>query len=341
MLLRLRNRYFFFLDVIFLSLTPALALALRLDGFVHLQRYVRPLLLFVMIFVSLKLIVFLLGGLYSRYWRYASIEELVLILELAGVAGVVELITFFMMPIFVQTLPRSLPFLDILLAVLAIAFPRFSVRLLARRRDRRVQGKRVIIVGAGDAGQLLAREMRQNPTLGLDLVGFIDDDVQKQGLQLRGVPILGGRERIAELVREYKIQEIIIAIPSAPGRVVRQIVDACHQAGVTTRILPGFAELLNGDVSLRRLRSVQINDLLRREPVRTDTSAVAELVRGKRVLVTGAGGSIGAELCRQVWQFGPSQLILLGHGENSVFNIYMNCGGAGLAWMPRMECLPR
>ncbi len=321
-LLRLRNRYFFFLDIIFLSLMPILALALRLDGFVQLQRYARPLLLFVMVFASLKLIVFLLGGLYSRYWRYASIEELVLILELMGVAGVVELVVFFMMPRLAQALPRSLPFLDILLVVPAITLPRFSVRLLARRRDRRVHGQRVLIIGAGDAGQLLAREMRQNPTLGLDLVGFIDDDVQKQGLQLRGVPILGGRQRIAEVVRDYKIQQVVIAIPSAPGRIIRSIVDACNAIGVKQRILPGFDELLNSDVSLRRLRSVRINDLLRRDPVQTDIVAVEKLLRGRRVLVTGGGGSIGSELCRQIWRCHPAELILLGHGENSIFGIY-------------------
>ncbi len=324
----LRNRHFFLLDVFFLSLTPILALLLGADGLSRAFSYWIPLIWYTVLSVLAKEIIFLAFGLYRRYWRYASIEELLLILKAVGSAALLLLILFFLA--FTPPLPRSLPFIDALLTVAVVAGPRFAVRLWYRQQKDHIGAtKRVLIYGAGDAGQLLAREMQQNPALGYDLVGFLDDDPQKQGLRLRGIPILGGRDAIPEIVREYRVQEIIIAMPSAPGRVIRQIIDVCKGTGVETRILPGFADMLNGDVSVRRLRQIKIEDLLRRDPVQTDIRAVQHLIRGKRVLITGAGGSIGAELCRQVWQFGPAQLILLGHGENSVFNIYHELRGRG------------
>ena len=329
--LQLRNRHFFVLDLFLLALTPVAALALRLDGLARIPRYLPLLIYFTLFSLIVKMSVSLAEGLYRRFWRYASIEEMVLILESTGTGALVIILFFFATysKVFAP-LPRSVPFIDFLLTVGAVAIPRFLIRCLSRWRSPTKEGaRRVLVVGAGDAGQLLAQEMRQNPTLGLDLVGFVDDDQQKQGLQLRGAPVLGGRDRIPELVREYKIQQVIIAIPSAPGHTIREIVEICNETGVETRILPGFADMLNGDVSLRRVRSVRINDLLRREPVKTDTTAVAELIRGRRVLVTGAGGSIGSELCRQVWRFGPAQLVLLGHGENSIFNIYHELSGRG------------
>jgi len=328
---RLRNRHFLLIDLLLLSLTPMVALVLRVDGWARLSAYSIPLIRFTVMALVIKIIAFFISGLYRRYWRYASIEEVLLILKATALAGgVLTLLFFATYPYIFRPLPRSIPFIDTLLTIAVVATPRFLVRLWMRQKvKRRGKAKRVVIFGAGDAGQLLAREMQQNPSLGYDLVGFLDDDPKKQGLRLRGIPIQGGREDIPRIVREYKVQEIIIAIPSAPGRVIRQIVDVCKEAGVETRILPGFADMLNGHVSVRRLRHVRIEDLLRRDPVQTDITAVRDLIHGKRVLVTGAGGSIGSELCRQVWQCQPAQLILLGHGENSLFNIYHELRGRG------------
>jgi FlaA1/EpsC-like NDP-sugar epimerase len=169
---------------------------------------------------------------------------------------------------------------------------------------------------------MVVRELRQNPQMGLVPVGFIDDDAGKHGVLLQRVRVLGGRTAIPELVRERGVDQVIIAMPSAPGKTIRDIVTICEEAGVRARILPGIYELLGGSVKLNQLRDVQIDDLLRREPVQTDIAQVDGLLRGKRVLVTGAGGSIGSELCRQIIRCCPASLVLLGHGENSIFDIH-------------------
>jgi FlaA1/EpsC-like NDP-sugar epimerase len=157
--------------------------------------------------------------------------------------------------------------------------------------------------------------------LGLHVVGFVDDDPQKQRLSIHNVPVLGKRTDVPALVKNHAIDQIVIAIPSAPGRDVREIVQICEGAGIMPRTVPGIYELIEGSVSLTHLRPIEIEDLLRRDPVQTDSAAVRELLHGKRVLVTGGGGSIGSELCRQILRARPARLILLGHGENSVFEI--------------------
>jgi FlaA1/EpsC-like NDP-sugar epimerase len=223
--------------------------------------------------------------------------------------------------------PRSIPFIDGLLTLLVVGGPRFAVRLMGQRRERErrhQQSKldnRVLIMGAGSAGAMMIKEMRANPQLGLEPVGFIDDDRNKHGVRIHGVPVLGDRGQIPDLVAMYGVDEVIIAMPTAPGREIRNILSICNQIGVPARTIPGLYDILSGQVSISAIRNVDIEDLLRREPVRTDTSAVEAMLRGSRVMVTGAGGSIGAELCRQIAHCTPQSLILLGHGENSIFDV--------------------
>jgi FlaA1/EpsC-like NDP-sugar epimerase len=323
---RLRNRHFFFGDVIALALAPFLALALRLEP-EFWYRVLPALPWFTAVALAVKLPIFYRFGFYRHYWRYASMEELLVITSGVGAATVVMsalYIAGLLMGLFTrQGLPASMPLLNGLVTLLIVGGARFSIRLaeywLTRYRGK--GAKPVLIVGAGDAGSAMAREMRTNRRSGLAPVGFVDDDPHKQGMWIHGVRVLGTLKELPGFIQSYPIQEVVIAMPTAPGKLIREVARACEAAGVPSRTLPAIAELLSGHVSVNRLRSVRIEDLLRREPVQVDLRGITEMVEGRRVLVTGAGGSIGSELCRQILRCGPSQLILLGHGENSLFQL--------------------
>ena len=184
----------------------------------------------------------------------------------------------------------------------------------------------MIIVGAGAAGELIGKELLGHPQIGLQPVGFVDDDPRKHGHRMLDLPVLGALKDLTRLIDELAAQEVIIAMPRAPGKVVREVVDAAHAAGARARTVPGMFDILSGRVSVTALREVQIEDLLRREPIITDLAQVRELATGETVLVTGAGGSIGSELCRQLARLEPARIILLGHGENSIFDILPRAG---------------
>ncbi len=334
-LLRLRNRHFLLLDALILCLTPALALMLRVDGVQALGKYTSALLLYITAALVIRLLVFYGSGLYSRYWRYASIGELTQIGAAVLVSTLIIVMLFFAVRVpalgvcdaveSACALPRSIPLVDAMLVVLAIGMTRFSVRtadLYLQRSRTGIMTQRILVMGAGEAGTMIAREMQANPQLGLDPIGFLDDDPHKQGMRIRGLPVLGDRTALPNLVEQHEIDQVIIAMPTAPGKAIRQVLAICEQAGVPAKTMPGMYELLGGQVSVNQLRNVEIEDLLRREPVNTDTAAVHDLIAGRAVLVTGGGGSIGSELCRQILRCGPAKLIILGHGENSVFEIH-------------------
>jgi len=297
---------------------------LRLDGFEELPRYAGALLVFTLIGLVARLLVFWRAGLYGRYWRYASVDEIALIVLAAAAATAMNTLLFFtlrFLPLSLSPqLPRSIPLIDGMLTLIVVGGIRFGARLAERwRRRGHPGGKRILIIGAGNAGRMIVREMQANPHLGLEPLGFIDDDPAKQGLKIQGLPVVGDREHIPEAVRDYKVSQAIIAMPTAPGKTIRRFVEQCKEAGVETKTIPGVYELLSGQVSVNQVRNVEIEDLLRREPVEIEADEVARMVRGKRVLVTGAGGSIGLEICKQVAQHGAAELVLLGHGENSIF----------------------
>ncbi len=326
--LRLRNRHFMLIDAIVLSIAPALALALRHDGFSDLHVYGRSLLTYTLASGCVYLLTFRQCGLYRRFWQDATIEELLVVVAavLSGtVLSVVGLTACAWLRIWDPGLPGTLPFTEALILLAAVGGSRFSVRLSVRllRIPAGPDAARVLIVGAGFAGQWLAREMmRSGNSLDARPVAFLDDDPQKHNMRIMNLPVVGGREDLPEVVSSYAVDQVIIAIPNAPGTVIRQIVGLCERSGVRVKTVPGLSAILRGKVLVSQVRNVDIEDLLRREPIETDIEQVRQLLRGRRVLITGAGGSIGSELCRQVLQCRPSEMALLGHGENSIFDIH-------------------
>ncbi len=327
-LLRMRNRYFFILDLFLLPLVAYAAFVIRLES-LDLGRYQLSALIFVLA-ALVKVPLFILTGSYSRYWLFAGSMEFAQIIrnvflgQIASTLLAVILLAFLGLP----TLPRSVPFIDLMLSVFVVVLPRFGAQWLYRltsnglRRNSHQPLKRVLIAGAGEAGYLVLQEIEKNPRLALQLIGFVDDDPEKYNLNIRGSRVLGDISAIPSIVKEYHVQQVLVAIPSASAAQMRKIVDACQEAGVEVLTLPGMYELISGDVRIQRFRPVQVEDLLAREPVQTDISRVRILLGGKCVLVTGAGGSIGGELCRQIARSNPAALVLLGHGENSIFNIF-------------------
>jgi len=332
-LVGLRTRHFLMIDAICLATAPFLALGIRLDGRFNLAPYLQSLAVITVLFVSVKLIVFYTGGLYKRYWQYAGIEEMTLLAMLIGISLGIEIILS--LPLYhlnnspVANLPRSLPLLDAMIGFLLIGAFRFSIPALERwhKKPWKVQQhSRILIVGAGSAGTSLVQTMERSPEVGLHPIAFIDDDPKKVNKQIRGLTVVGNRGSIPEVVRALNIGKVVIAMPSAPGKEIREIVEICQSIKIPTSTLPGFNEIINGRVSLGSLREVQIEDLLRREPIQTDIEKVLGLIGGKKVLITGAGGSIGSELCRQILKCAPREIIIVGHGENSVFNIQQELG---------------
>ena len=335
-IIRIRNRWFLLLDVLLCAGTPALALLLRLESVNEwTAQYVRGIVLYTVISLIVKIPVFYRYNLYNHYWHYAGIDEL---LSIASATGVV--MTRLMVIVVIERVidifptidcPLSVPFIDGLLTLVALLGSRFNklafVTIL-RKTGRTDQGerKRVLIVGAGNAGSMIAQELQHSDMLKFDLVGFVDDDPNKAGISFHGSMVLGAREAIPRLVKNHRIQEVIIAMPSSPGKTIREIVALCEQARVPSRTVPGMYDIISGKVGVNQLRKIEIEDLLRREPVKTDMAAVAEFIRGKRVLVTGGGGSIGSELCRQILRAEPAEMSILGHGENSIFEIMTELG---------------
>lgn len=325
----LRNRHFFLLDLLLLPAAAVLAFVLRLDV-AQLAHARNALGVFIIVVVPIKLLVFFWMRLYGRLWRYASIDELVQILSAVALGcflGAAVLLGVALHAWGIGTFPRSILFIDALLSLLVISGPRFVVRWSHRARMATYEhngngtSRRVLVMGAGDAGAMIVKEMRERPQLGLLPVGFVDDDRHKHGILIHSVQVFGDRHAIPELKERHRIDEVIIAMPGVAGSVVREVVRICEKARVRTRIVPALSDIISGHVSVGQLREVQIEDLLRREPVHIDATAVEGMIKGSRVLVTGAGGSIGSELCRQIARSAPAHLSLLGHGENSIFSI--------------------
>lgn len=322
----MRNRFVLLLDLPLIAIAAFGAFALRFDWL--FLDYRPEFTFFLGAALIVKPLVYAPFGMYRRYWRHGSIEDvlaivlavtaastaLALVVGLARVWGIIPFLARPVIPI------------DWLLTLALAGGLRFSIRVIAdyRRRAKApaaAEVRRVLIVGAGEAGSMVVREIARNPQLGLEVVGYLDDSPAKHGKQIHGVRVYGDLSDLPGVVRDHRVDEVIIAMPTVGGAIVRHVADACRELGVPSRILPGVYELLDGRVSVNRLRSVEVSDLLRRRPVSAQVAAASYLSR-KVVMVTGAGGSIGSELSRQVAFAWPARLILLGHGENSIYAVH-------------------
>jgi FlaA1/EpsC-like NDP-sugar epimerase len=325
----MRNRYLLLADLGAIALCMLGAFVLRLDWFFTRAPGDTAAFLYALgTGVVAKPIVFHAFGLYRRYWRYAGTADAVVVVIAVSAASAVlaVLVALGVIAGVVPFFPRSIFAIDWLLTLACVVGLRLSLRLLAegwrtgQAREATPRVRTVLVAGAGDAGALVVREMQKNGQLGMWPVGYLDDHPPKLGKKIYGVPVVGRLDDLEDAVARLDASEVVIAMPTASGAVVRSVLEACGRAGVPARALPGLFELLDGGVSVNRLRQVEISDLLRRAPIAPQPDAGMYL-QGQVVLVTGAGGSIGSELCRQVAHARAARLVVVGHGENSIFEI--------------------
>ncbi|MED4016038.1 nucleoside-diphosphate sugar epimerase/dehydratase [Sutcliffiella cohnii] len=277
-----------------------------------------------LLFTSLTLLIWhhlfaYIYKLYFKAWEYASVGELLSIAKAVTysvlITGVLQLVV--VGDIFIRALVITW-----MLHMLLIGGSRFSWRMYRDTFMRtNKEKKHALIIGAGAAGTMVARQLLQNHDAEMEPVAFVDDDERKQKLQILGIPVVGGKEAIEQVVEQYHIDNIIIAIPSLSKMDMQAIFDECSKTNAKTQKIPMLEDLMTGKVSVNEFKDVEVEDLLGREPVELDMESISEKITGKVVLVTGAGGSIGSEICRQICQFTPKSLILLGHGENSIYSI--------------------
>ena len=337
---RISQRRYLLLDALILMAADVIGLLVRFDLAFSLD-LAQSCILAWRLTVPVRVLVMSAFGMYQRLWKYSSVRDMMAVAAGVTMGYMAERALMIVWP--ATGISRGAMLVSYLAAGALIGLSRFRERLSAevsrgRQIDRsggsngngepngngrsaKSQPCRVVIVGAGSAGALVAKELLAHPEMGRTAAGFIDDDPRKHGGMLNSLPVLGTRSELADIVKRYRVGEVIVAMPSAPGSVIREVMDACKDLRVKIRTLPGVYELVNGKVSVKQLRDIQIEDLLGREPVDLDLDQIGEYLAGQTVLVTGAGGSIGSEICRQITRFMPKSIILLGHGENSIFEI--------------------
>jgi FlaA1/EpsC-like NDP-sugar epimerase len=319
----MRNRFFLLIDLAAIAIAALAAFVLRFD--LRFAAYRDEFRFFLIASLLIKPTVLYVAGVYRRYWGYASVSDMAMLL--AATTGASAVVGVAMVAgLWSGALPafsRSVLVIDWLLAVCALGAIRAFARIISEQQRKRGESrgpvKRVLIAGAGDAGVIVARDLQRNAQLAMNAVGFLDDDAMKIGKQIAGLPVLGSLKEVGTVSSAHGIDQVVIAMPTAPGNVIRSVVDQCRTLSLNSMVIPGVFELVGGQVTIGRLREVMITDLLRRSHARP-AAAIHSYIAGRTVLVTGAGGSIGQEICRQVCLLKPKLLILLGHGENSLFD---------------------
>jgi len=319
-----RILFFLLTDIILISLSVVLAFLLRFSGDLPSQ-YIEKGLVQQIIVLALVfcLPIFYFFGLYSFSWKYVSTKELIALFKAVTISFFFLTISFFVLRTF-KGFPRSVIFITYFLVFIFCGAFRFSKRIYleTKSQQKEKKGEKTIIVGAGDAGEQILRSILNTKNSPYLPVGFVDDDSFKQGLNIHGVKVLGKIDDLKEIILKGGIMKIIVALPSVKSEIIKKAVEISRQAGIKDiKIVPSIAELINEEISLRDLRDVNIEDLLAREPIFLETKDISDYIKGKKVLVTGAAGSIGSELSRQVAKFGASLLLLLDQDETGIFNI--------------------
>ena len=321
-----RNRRVLIMDLCLLAFAMYIGFALRLTLLLA-PGFHDDLLMAAAVFPVCVAVSFYLGGVYRVHWPQASVEEYARLARsyVLGIAG------FLCFNFIVRslTIPRSTLSIALLAGIILTGAMRASWRLselsLSSYKPQGSDAKRAIIIGAGEAGAFIARDLQRRHSDIIPL-GFIDEDPAKLGKAIAGLPVLGGDDSLFEEARRLGANVILIAIPSASGTRVRKYLDMLPRLGAEVRVLPSLHELAGGDVEVAKMRSVELQDLLRREPIVLDEDGIGSVISGRKVLVTGAGGSIGAEICAQLMRHAPSELLLLGHGEDSIYNLIQGIG---------------
>jgi len=319
-------------DAAIINISFIIAFLLRFEGSFFIsnvaQRHFETYLSNIVTITLIKLVIYYIFGLYKNLWKYASIYE---VLQIVGTTVVANTAVVSYMFLTQDPLPRSIFAIVVLLDIALIGGLRFSFRASRSLRDRmgdkgfkkkgQIKQKRSLIIGAGEAGAQVIKELRNHKELNSIPVAVIDDNDEKYGARINGVPVVGDRYHIKKVVEKYRIDEIIIAIPSMQRQEIRGVIEECNKTKCKLKIVPGLSELIDGEVSIQAIREVKIDDLLGREPVKLDMEGIQGYIKDRVVLVTGGGGSIGSELCRQIAAIQPKKLLILDNYENNAYAI--------------------
>lgn len=309
------------LDLAIVFVAYLASLALRFDGSVP-DYFWKSFWLFLPAVSLIHVLANFIFGLYGQMWRYASVQEARRVVAAGFCAAIVALVLGTWLGKGMRLMPLTVIFVGSILSLAGFGAIRFQSRLFALRRRGVVEKrKRVLIVGAGDAGSMILKDFLRNPSLGMYPVGLVDDDLRKIGRSLHGVRVMGSLRDIPQIARHHEVEQIIFAVPSATSELTRAVATLAEEAQVSIRVLPSVQEKLDGKISAQDIRDLRIEDILGRQQVKTDLVAVARILGGRRVLVTGAGGSIGSEIARQVLSFSPTKLILLDHDESHLHDL--------------------
>ena len=314
------------LDLAVWTAAVPVAYAIRLEIGAFAQ--VKDVVAYATLALALKAVAIAAGRTTRRAWHRVGIRDLGPLVTLIAVVTAAEMVLIHFVPHPSIVIPRSVPLIEGMVALIGLAGLRFAARLYYEERGvlrvrLRAEGRerRVLIAGAGEAGAMIAREMQRHPESGRRPVGFVDDAPRKAGRSFAGVRVLGTIDDLARVAARTDADEVLVAMPSAGPAVLRRLVEGAREAGVAHRTIPSLHDLASGRVSVSAIREVNVEDLLGRPPVRLDPAGITAYLRGRRVLVTGAGGSIGSEIVRQIAPFAPASIVMLGRGENSVFHV--------------------